>query len=304
MLSRRTFLSQSLGALAAAAMIRDAAATSGASVRGPLDRPIGLQLYTVREQAAADLAGTLAAVAAIGYREVELAGLHDRTAGEFAALLEHAGLAAPAAHYSMFDLQSGLEAKLADLNVLGVEYLVCSFPGTPEPARLVDRPGGPGAAIARGELTLDEWRWNAEQLNRIAAAAGEAGLQFAYHNHAMEFRSYDGTVAFDELLRLTDPDRVHLELDCAWVAQGGHEPAQLIGRLGERVRLLHIKDVKAASSSFATTEVGNGRIDWRAVFAAADPRHVDHYFVEQEHFDRPPLESVEVSFRYLRDLKI
>jgi sugar phosphate isomerase/epimerase len=156
----------------------------------------------------------------------------------------------------------------------------------------------------RGELTLDEWRWNAEQLDGIADAARAADLRFAYHNHAMEFRSYDGIVAFDELVRLTDADRVHLELDCAWVAKGGHDPAELIERLAGRVRLLHVKDVEASGSEFTTTEVGNGSIDWQSVFAAVDPQRLDHYFVEQEHFDKPPLEAVEASFRYLRGMAV
>lgn len=278
------------------------AAPRDAGLRGPLDRPIGLQLYTVREQAAADLPGTLTAVAEMGYREVELAGLHGRGAAELGGLLRERGLRAPAAHHSMFDLVEGLDDKLEDLNLLGVQYLVCSFPGIPDPGRLMNRPGGPGAAIFRGELTLEEWRWNAEQLDAIASAAADAGLRFAYHNHAMEFASYDGTVAFDELLRLTDPDRVFLEVDCAWVAEGGRDPAEFIAGIQERVRLLHIKDVKAGPGEFTTVPVGTGTINWHSVFATVDPARLDHYFVEQEHFEKPPLEAVQASIRYLQRL--
>lgn len=303
MVARRAFLQRSMAAAAGLAFM-SGRATAADAPEGPLGRPIGLQLYTVREQAAADLPGTLDAVAGIGYREVELAGLHGRSAREFAGLLSDVGLRAPAAHYSMFELQEDLDRKLEDLNELGVGYLVCSFPGTPDPERLAGFPGGPGAAIFSGELTLDEWRWNADQLARAGQSAKAAGLRFAYHNHAMEFRSYDGTVAFDELLRLTDPGEVSLELDCAWVAAGGEDPAAYIRRRGSRVRLLHIKDVKDGAE-FATTPVGSGTIDWPAVFRAADPQSLDHYFVEQEHFaEHPPLEAVAASISYLRTLRI
>lgn len=302
MYTRRTFLGRCAAAAAAMSVMPGSHAAAETVARGPLGRPIGLQLYTVREQAEADLPATLAAIADLGYREVELAGLHGRSAAEFAALLRDNGLNAVAAHYSMFDLADGLDAKLSDLETLGVEYLVCSFPGTPAPERLVNRPGGPGAAIVRGELTLDDWRWNAEQLDRIAAAAANAGQRFAYHNHAMEFKSYDGTLAFDELLQRTDPERVFLEVDCAWVAAGGQPPAEFIVRHRPRVRLLHIKDVKAGGETFTTVPVGSGTVDWQAVFAAVDPARLDHYFVEQEHFSVPPLEAVAASIRYLRQL--
>lgn len=302
MVTRRTFLNHCAAAAITMATIQRSRAASDAAPHGPLQRPVGLQLYTVRELAAADLPGTLAAVAQMGYREVELAGLHERSATEFAGLLRDHGLSAPAAHYSMFDLADGLDAKLADLEVLGVSYLVCSFPGTPDPGRLMARPGGPGAAIMRGELTLEEWRWNAEQLDRIAAAAAPAGVTVAYHNHAMEFASYDGTRAYDELLRLTDPERVFLEVDCAWVAEAGLDPADFITGVRDRVRLLHVKDLKPDADQFTTVPVGSGGIDWPAVFAAVDPRRLDHYFVEQEHFDGAPLDAVEDSIRFLRRL--
>jgi sugar phosphate isomerase/epimerase len=301
MVSRRSFVRRSAAAAVGMGLVSGHAAAPE-SPHGPLGRPIGLQLYTVREQAEADLPGTLNALGAMGYREVELAGLHGRSAPEFARLLQEAGLDARAAHYNMFDLQGDLVPALDDLSVLGVTYLVCSVPGAPDPERLARDPGGPGRAILNGALTLDEWRWNAEQLNRVGAAAQAAGMRFAYHNHAMEFRDYQGTVAFEELLRLTDPDRVSLEVDCAWVAAGGQAPAAVIERHRPRVRLLHIKDVKD-QSDFATTEVGSGTIDWRAVFAAVDAERLDHYFVEQEHFaDLPPLEAAAASLKYLSAL--
>jgi sugar phosphate isomerase/epimerase len=299
MKSRRVILTESVAVLAAALAAPLARAADG---RGPLGRPIGLQLYTVREAAAKDLPGTLRAVAAIGYREVELAGLHGHSPRDVASMLKEAGLAAPAAHVNLFELNANSANRIAEVRELGVRHLVCSFPAARDVEKLAARPGGPAAAIMRGELTLDDWRWNAECLNRIGEAARAAELRFAYHNHAMEFRTYDGVVAFDEVLRLTDPTLVELELDCAWVKEGGHDPADYLRQHAARVSLLHIKDVKPAAPTFTTTEVGSGAIDWPRVFAAADPDRLAHYFVEQEHFERPPLEAVRTSFDYLSKL--
>ena len=149
-------------------------------------------------------------------------------------------------------------------------------------------------------LTLDEWRWNADEMNRIAETAAAAGLRCAYHNHAMEFVAYDGTVAFDELLKRTDASLVDIELDCAWVAGGGENPADYLKKIAERTTLLHIKDViDADAEKIETTAVGSGVIDWRAVFEAVDPAQLAHYFVEQEHFRSTPLEAIRRSFDYL-----
>jgi sugar phosphate isomerase/epimerase len=302
MLSRRAFVNATMLAVGASRGALAGTATSAVPT-GPLGRPIGVQLYTVREAAAKDLPATLETLAAIGYSEVELAGLYGHSAADFARALRNAGLASPAAHYSMFDLREHVDEKLDDLALLGAEFMVCSFPGSPEPSRLGAEPSAIGGAIMRGGLSLDDWRWNADRLNRVAEQAKAAGVRIAYHNHAMEFKSYEGTVAFDELLHRTDPKLVSLELDCAWVAVGGEDPARYITRHRERVVLLHIKDLKAGTAQVTTTEVGSGTIDWKGVFGSVDAARLAHYFVEQEHFEREPLDSVRRSFGFLTQLR-
>jgi len=301
MMSRRTFTAHAAAAGLALGVPLPGSASTPARPLGPLNRFVGLQLYTVREQAAADLDGTLEVIAGLGYGEVETAGFHGRSAGEFAEILARHGLKPTAAHISMFDLAADPEASVEAALALGAGYLVCSFPGAPDPSRFGSTPQEIGGAIFGGGLNLDEWRWNAEQLQRIGEAATRARIQFAYHNHAMEFADYDGTVAFDELLRLTDPEHVQLEVDCAWVFAGGRDPAEFIRAHQARVRLLHIKDVDPDGDGFKTVPVGTGAIDWPSVFAAVDPKRLDHYYVEQEHFDQPPLEAVAESIRYLTE---
>jgi sugar phosphate isomerase/epimerase len=303
MLSRRAFLER--GSLALAAMSLQAARAADAQT-GPLGRPIGLQLYTVREAVEKDLAGTLRAIAAIGYREVELAGIPAKSATELRKMLDDLGLTAPSMHASMADLQDGLQERIDYAKALGTEYLVCAFPWTAD-ARFRSNPGHAVVSLASG-ITLDDWKWNAEQLNKIGAAAKQAGLRCGYHNHNMEFRSYDGVVAYDELLRLTDPQLVTMEMDIAWVVTAGVDPVKYLKKHDDRISLLHVKDVvkdlrvTADRLQAQTTEVGSGKVDWKRVFKAMESKRIAHYFVEQENFERLPLESVKISFDYLRGL--
>jgi sugar phosphate isomerase/epimerase len=272
-----------------------------APANGPLGRPIGLQIYTVREAAAKDLPGTLKAIADIGYGEIELAGPPTRPLAELRTMLADNGLAVPSMHSSMRELQEVAEQRIEYAKALGIQYLICSFPWT------ADSRFAAQGSIASG-LTLDDWKWNADQLNRIGELARQAGVRCGYHNHNMEFRSYDGLVAFDELLRRTDPALVTMELDIGWVVTAGADPVAYLRKYANRISLLHVKDVRkdlrVSSEQLQpqTTEVGSGKTDWKSLFAATRPENIRHYFVEQENFERSPLEAVKISFEYLRKL--
>jgi sugar phosphate isomerase/epimerase len=303
MLSRRAFLER--GSFALAAMSLHTARAADAQV-GPLGMPIGLQIYTVREAAAKDLPGTLRAIADIGYREVELAGIPPIAAKDLRKILTDCGLTAPSMHASMADLQAGLQQRIDYAKAIGCEYLVCSFPWTAD-SRFREQPGKAVLSLASG-INLDDWKWNADQLNKIAVEAAKSGLRVGYHNHNMEFRSYDGVVAYDELLRLTDPALVTMEMDIAWVVTAGADPVKYLKKHGDRISLLHVKEVRKDMRTMVdrvqaqTTEVGSGKIDWKHTFKAMVPGRIKHYFVEQENFERPPLEAVKVSFDYLKTL--
>jgi sugar phosphate isomerase/epimerase len=300
MLTRRAFLQRSSLALAAMTSLDAFAAQRRL---GPLNKPVGLQLWTIRDEVAKDLAGALKAVAAIGYGEVEFAGIPKATTSEVRSMLADNGLTAPSMHCGMADAQKDLQQRIDYAQAIGARYLVISFPSTAD-ERFKD-----GNALAAG-MTLDDWKWNAEQLNRIGELTAKAGITCGYHNHNMEFRTYaDGVVAYDELLRLTDPERVTMELDIGWVAAAGADPLRLLSRHADRISSLHIKDVRKDAKTVLdrvdtqTTEIGNGRVDWPALFAAMDPQRIRHYFVEQENFERAPLQSVKLSFDYLSRLK-
>jgi len=250
--------------------------------------------------------GTLRAIADIGYREVELAGIPPIAAKDLRKILTDCGLTAPSMHASMADLQAGLQQRIDYAKAIGCEYLVCSFPWTAD-SRFREQPGKAVLSLASG-INLDDWKWNADQLNKIAVEAAKSGLRVGYHNHNMEFRSYDGVVAYDELLRLTDPALVTMEMDIAWVVTAGADPVKYLKKHGDRISLLHVKEVRKDMRTMVdrvqaqTTEVGSGKIDWKHTFKAMEPGRIKHYFVEQENFERPPLEAVKVSFDYLKTL--
>lgn len=274
---------------------------AGASpTRGPLGLPIGIQVYTVREAAAKDFAGTLRKIAAVGYREIELAGQPELPVAEMRKLLADCGLSVPSMHSNMADLLTNAQKRIDYAKALGIDYLVCSFP------RPADGRSIPHTSLAAG-MTLDDWKWNADQLNRFGELAHKSGVQLGYHNHNIEFRSYDGVVAMDELIRITDPKRVTIELDVAWVATAGVDPVKYLKKHADRIALLHVKDVRKDAQETIelkaqTTEVGSGMIDWQAFFGAAKPGQIRHYFVEQENFERDPLEAIRISFDYLSKL--
>jgi sugar phosphate isomerase/epimerase len=154
------------------------------------------------------------------------------------------------------------------------------------------------------------FRMAARQFNEWARQVRDSGMRFAFHNHDYEFRSFDGTTGFDILLNETDPNLVFYEMDCYWITQAGLDPVEMLKRLGRRVRMLHIKDRKPGfppsndmnPTSAHFTEVGSGSIDWPSILALAKKLEVEHYFIEQDHVDGPPIDSLRTSYNYLRKI--
>jgi sugar phosphate isomerase/epimerase len=298
--TRRSFLECSSLAMLAAMSSKTFAAGAGT---GPLGKAIGLQLYTVREEANKDLLGTLKRLQTIGYREVETAGFYGKSGKELRKLFADHGMTAPSAHSSMGDIQKDMQKLVDGAAEVGAKYFICAFPAMPPGV-----PAAGGDALAKA-ITLDHWKWNAEQLNKLGEVAKKAGLQAGYHNHNMEFRSYNGAVAFDELLKWTDPKLVTIELDLGWVVAAGADPVAYLKKYADRISLLHVKDVAKDAPTSATelkshtVEVGRGKIDWKSIFAACDTKHLKHYFVEQENFTGSTLDAVQASYEYLSTLK-
>ena len=284
--TRREFLRRT-AAVAAATMVG-----ARAMFGSPFGLPLGLQLYSVREMLPTDYAGTLKQVAAAGYREVEAAGFYKHPADEVKNDMQAAGLRCVSGHYPSSELHARIDEIIAFHKVLGAEYIICSSPGHKD-------------ASAKGELTLDDWRWNAGEFNMFGKKVKAAGLRFGYHNHVAEFKQADGTVPYDELLKLTDPALVTMEMDCGWVTVGGGDPVAYLKQHPTRISMLHLKDFKpkeAGEEHPKAAELGRGTIDYKVIFAAAQKGQIKHCFVEQEAFNMAPMDSLKVDADYVKSL--
>jgi sugar phosphate isomerase/epimerase len=243
---------------------------------------IGIQLYTVRDQMKADFEGTLARIAEIGYKEVEFAGYFDHTPDQVRAMLDRHGLSAPSSHMAAGD-DAGWKAVFDTAKSVGHEYVV--MPWLPEEKR----------------KTLDDWKRIADGFNRAGQMAKDRGIQFAYHNHDFEFPKLDGQVPYDLLLQSTDPQLVQLEIDLYWITKAGQDPLAYFARWPGRVPLVHVKD-SAGPPEHKMTDVGQGSIDWKRIFAKREQAGIKHFFVEH---DSPPqgFQDVAVSYNYLKNLE-
>jgi sugar phosphate isomerase/epimerase len=301
-ISRRKFLKTASASAAFVAACADAPWL----LANPLGLPLGLQLYSVRDLLPKDYEGTLHQLSAIGYREVEAAGFFGRSASEVKQAMEQAGLHCVSAHYSYADLAPHLDEVIQFGSTLGLEYIICASAGLPDgsPAKSAD------PRLTREAMTLDDWRWNAEQFNRMGERVNAAGIKFGYHNHTAEFRALNGVVIYDELLRLTDPAKVTMEMDCGWVIVGGKNPVDYLRRYPTRISMLHVKDLKLTGVPGSDTdpppsaELGRGSIDYRPIFAAASKANVKHAFIEQEQYDMPPIEALKIDAEYWKALTV
>jgi len=255
-------------------------------------RTIGLQLYTVRGSMEKDFEGTIAKVAAIGYREVEFAGYFDHPPKKVRANLDRHGLAAPSAHIDYEIVEKQWPQTLDAAHIVGHAYLICSE--VEESQR--NQTGG--------------WKRAADLFNRAGEASQKAGIQFGYHNHSFEFepaKSLGGKMPYDFLLAETDPQLVQLEMDLCWITVGGQDPLTYFDRYPGRFPLVHVKDWKdgkgkESDQSTKMADVGSGNIDWKRIFAQSGKAGIRHYFVEHDE-PKSPFDSIRASFDYLRDLR-
>jgi sugar phosphate isomerase/epimerase len=307
-MSRRAVLA---GSLAGAAMSASRAMSAPAApffARTGL--PLGLQLYTLGPDLAADPAGMLGKVAQAGYRTVELAGYAGKKPAELRALLDKAGLAAASSHVGAASnpAQAGLDnldGVIAEAKVMGAKHIVLPMFAIPERIK-------PGAGEDRrafltrlgSALTADDWKATAALLNAKVGPLKAAGLTLGYHNHNVEFAPVGSTTGLEILLKEAHPD-VQFEMDAGWVAAAGHDPLALLKAHPRRFRQMHVKDLKASTRpNFAfqmdPVEVGSGTIDWPKLLPAAHAAGVDGFFVEQEApYTRPRIEAASLDAAYL-----
>jgi sugar phosphate isomerase/epimerase len=278
MFNRRSFLqTATLGTLSAAFTHRFA---SGASAR-KLNK-IGVQLYTVRNEMAKDFEGTIAKVAALGYQQVEFAGYYNRTPQQVKEVLAKNKLEAPSVHIALKELRENLDKSIETTRAVGHKLVICPY------------------LMPEDRKTLADYKAHAAVLNKAAAAFKKVGIEFGYHNHDFEFMELEGQLPMDLLLAETDPKLVKIELDLYWIIKAKHDPLAFFAKNPGRTIAFHIKDMAKDKEFF--TEVGQGRIDFKPILAKANQAGAKYFFVEQDQTPGAPLDSLKISFDYLKDL--
>ena len=241
--------------------------------------PIALQLYTVRDELAKDPAGTLKRVADIGYENVECAGLAGLSVQAFRDACDAAGLRIVSTHQGL-PSEDGVDAFVEDMRTLGTAFTVTGIPG-------------------ELRTSAEGYREHAKRCEEAARALAEAGITVCYHNHSFEFEQFDGVYGLDILYQASAPDTLQAQIDVYWVQHGGVDPAAYILKWKERCKLLHLKDM-ADDEKRSFAEVGEGILEWPAIFRAAEEIEPAWYIVEQDTCAGPSLDSARISFENLK----
>ncbi|MHC4752162.1 MAG: sugar phosphate isomerase/epimerase family protein [Planctomycetota bacterium] len=286
--SRRCFLAESLAAVTvlASGAVGATQDRKKKDIRRKSRRrvPIGLQLYSVREDCKRDLPGTVAAVAKMGYNGVEFAGYYDRSAGQLRKMLDDNGLVCCGTHTGLDTLLGDNLARTIEFNqTLGNKYLV--VPGLPEKYR----------------NSHQAWLETAKLFNELAEKVKPHGMRVGYHNHSVEFSAMNGELPWDTFYSNTRKD-VIMQLDVGNAIHGGVDPLPYLYRYPERAITVHVKEFSKTNDKAL---IGEGDVNWKAFFALCKAvGETEWYIVEQESYAYPPIECVERCLRNLRRMKL
>ena len=287
---RRSFL-HTLGAALATPSLACAMSQAGAASRATtasggrrLNR-IGIQLYTLRDAARADLDRTLGDIAAAGYTDVEmLMSLRNfnHSPADVRKMLDSHGLRAPSTHVGTATL-ANVDGAVDEARTLGHKYLI-----------LADLP-------ASARQSLEGFAGYADTLNRAGEAARKHDLWIAWHDEADDFKSFNGQQGYDALVAKLDPSLVRLQLDTGNAAVGGRDPLDLMKRYGDRYYSFHIKDAPGIPSPH-DVELGKGIVDLRGILSRVKSFDDRYFYVEQETYPDTPLASVKRDYAYISKL--
>ncbi len=240
--------------------------------------PVGLELYSVRDQLKDDLPGTVRAVAKLGYEDVEFYAPYyqwtEAQAKDVRKLLDDLGIRCLSTHNGPPSFDPAGISKAIELNqIIGSKFIVWASAGP------VDG--------------LDGWKGVAERLDQASEKFRPLGLRAGYHNHQAEFKPIDGKRPIEILAANTNKD-VMLQLDVGTCIEAGSDPVAWINQNPGRIRSLHCKDWSPDAGKGYKVLFGEGVAPWKQIFAAAEKTGgVEYYLIEQEGSAYPPLETAE-----------
>jgi sugar phosphate isomerase/epimerase len=272
--TRREFLG-ALGAVTATLSLGGASAAQAATSK---KIPVGLQLYSVREQCKTDLPGTLAAVSKIGYRAVEFAGYHDRSAEELRKLLDDNGLAACGTHtpYESI-LGDKLKATVEFNRTIGNKFLIVPWMNETK--------------------SRQEWLDRAKLFNEIADKVKADGMWVGYHAHQHDFKQIDGVSAWDLFFGNTKAEVV-MQLDTSNCLEGGADPVAVLKKYPGRARSIHLK----AHGGGPEAVIGEDKVEWKEVFAFCESKGKTQWYVVEHESGKDPLDAVRRCFAALKQM--
>ncbi len=254
--------------------------------------PVGLQLYSLRDQFAKDVPGTLDVARGFGIEYVELAGTYGMAPLQFRELLASKGLKPISSLTSYERFRDDVEGVAREAKALSVQYVGTAW---------IPHQGDFKESDARGAI---------EVFNRAGEALAEHGLKFFYHTHGYEFYSYGDGTLFDLIMKETKPEFVRFEMDVFWIDHPGQDPVKLFEKYAGRFELMHVKDMKKDTPTGLLTgqsdvrndvALGTGKMDWPAIMRAARKAGVKWYFIEDE--SPTSVEQIPQSLRYLKRLR-
>jgi sugar phosphate isomerase/epimerase len=300
MISRREFLAA--GAMSGLAI---AASSLAKAAPQPTSLRFGVQLYVLRTLLAKDFDGTLAKVAEIGITDVEFAGFYGRTASQVRASLSKAGLKAVGAHCLLAAMPDDEVRRMIDFcGEAGTHYMIAAVPSL----KSISADHANAGDVFK-HIDLVDFQWSAERFNVIGARVRDAGMRFGYHNHNIEFQKYGDIVAFDEIMRLTDPSVVAIEFDTGNAIAGGADPYIYLKKYPHRFELAHVKEWAAPFTPAFTANFpkyvpfGQGTTDWKKHLAALQKDGVHEVFIEQDGTaDGRELEVVRQVYQFLKSV--
>lgn len=322
MTSRRNFLRQAAATFAAGSIASPLLAGHDTGSRRRI-RKIGVQPFSIPKLVEKDFAGTMKMVAGIGYKEIEFYGPYDfsteedktswnsvtpalgfsgsgfygLTAKQVKAILDDNGLSAPSLHTGLSSLKEALDPLAEAAHILGARYVVLPS--------------------AKTHHSLDGYKAQADEFQRIGEEASKRGVRFAYHNHGNGLKPMEGTVPFELIIARTNPRNVFFQMDVYWMTAGGVDVAAYLDRYRGRFRLMHVKDM-AKDVRFSgdggdpgqwmalfphLANAGSGVLDLENILSHAQRSGVEHFIVERDLAPNPE-EDLRQSFSYLNNIKL
>jgi len=283
-MNRRTFVATTAKG-AGAALVLSQLPESLSAQSNAVDIPVGFQSWTIREMLSKDFSGTLKMMKTLGYQVIEMcspkgyeksgfAAFVDMKASEMKKIIQDAGLSCPSCHFGFGELKNDLDDRIEFAQQLEMKQMICSSFGLKDTA------------------TLDDYLVTADQMNRIGERIKSAGMQAGYHNHSTEFHVLDGSLIYDALLKVLNPDLVKMQFQTE-VINLGYKASTYFNKYPGRFISAHLSDWTADKKE---VPIGKGIIDWKEFFATAKTAGVKNVFVEMA------LENMRESAVYVRQL--